>query len=86
MINKGRSFFFIFSKIKKSVPNITFGNKYSNNSNQYIHHLFIDNLTLKYTYIGYSVGVALNVEISSGITRMLDSYYFLFVIIIYFIE
>jgi hypothetical protein len=41
---------------------------------------------LKYTSIDYYVGAALNVEISSGIAKMLNSYYFLFVIIIDFIE
>jgi hypothetical protein len=41
---------------------------------------------LKYTSIDRLVGAALNVEVSSGIAKMLNSYYYLFVILIYFIQ
>jgi hypothetical protein len=41
---------------------------------------------LKYTPAYFYVGVALNAELSSGIAKMFNSYYFLFVIIIDFIE
>jgi hypothetical protein len=46
-----------------------FGPKYSDDNNEYIDELTIDNLQLKYTPGDY-VGSCLNIDIVSGITKM----------------
>jgi hypothetical protein len=63
------------------VTNLSFGNKYSNDSNKSIGNLTIDNMKLTWKGDYNSVGVCLNVELSSSIYRMFANFYFLFVLL-----
>jgi hypothetical protein len=62
---------FYYPKQIKTVPNVAFGSKYSQDDNKYIDKLTIDKLQLKFNINTFdNVGSCLNVDITSGITKM----------------